>query len=112
MRFDHLRERLLQGGIAPRHVRRYLRELGDHLDDLAAAEREAGQSEEAALRIARARLGEEDNLAAAMLARPELKSWAARLPWLVFGVAPPAGDDGGSVRPWSAPGPDRQTLTA
>ena len=89
MRFDHLRERLLKGGIAPRHVRRYLRELGDHLDDLAAAEREAGQSEEAALRIARARLGEEDNLAAAMLARPELKSWAARLPWLVFGVAPP-----------------------
>jgi hypothetical protein len=89
MRFDHLREKLLQGGIAPRHVRRYLRELSDHFDDLVLAEREAGQSEEAALAIARARLGEEDKLAAAMLARPELKSWTARLPWLVFGVAPP-----------------------
>jgi hypothetical protein len=89
MRFEHLRERLLKGGIAPRHVRRYLRELSDHFDDLALAEREAGQNEEAALAIARARLGAEDNLAAAMLARPELRSWAARLPWLVFGVAPP-----------------------
>ena len=36
MRFEALRETLLQGGIAPRHVRRYLRELDDHLADLTA----------------------------------------------------------------------------
>jgi len=89
MPFEHLRERLLKGGIAPRHVRRYLRELADHLDDLAAAEREAGQSKEEALRISRDRLGNEDHLAEAMLARPDLKSWAARAPWLLFGLAPP-----------------------
>ena len=34
MRFDAVTEALLKGGIAPRHVRRYVRELDDHLDDL------------------------------------------------------------------------------
>src|ERR1700748_1601694 len=89
MRFEALRETLLRGGIAPRHVRRYVRELADHLDDLAAAERAAGRDEEAALLAAQARLGGDDALAAAMLARPELKSWAAKAPWLVFGLVPP-----------------------
>jgi hypothetical protein len=55
MQFEHLRERLLKAGVAPGHVRRYLRELSDHLDDLAAAECKAGQSEEAAVRVSRAR---------------------------------------------------------
>jgi len=41
--FDELRERLLRGGVAPRHVRRYLRELGDHLSDLKVDESSAGR---------------------------------------------------------------------
>ena len=36
--FDHLSERLLRAGIAPRHVRRYARELSDHFDDLVREE--------------------------------------------------------------------------
>ena len=42
--FDELVERLLRAGVAPRHVRRYLRELGDHLADLRAEEEHAGKS--------------------------------------------------------------------
>jgi hypothetical protein len=35
-RFDGIRERLLRGGVAPRHVRRTLQELEDHFTDLVA----------------------------------------------------------------------------
>ena len=36
--FHELRERLLNAGVAPRHVQRYLKELADHLADLRAEE--------------------------------------------------------------------------
>jgi hypothetical protein len=55
--FNELRERLLRAGVAPRHVRRYLKELADHLADLTAEEERAGRSgadaESAALARAR-----------------------------------------------------------
>jgi hypothetical protein len=35
--FEAFEDRLLTGGIAPRHVKRYLRELGVHLSDIADA---------------------------------------------------------------------------
>ena len=38
MPFEALSETLLRAGIAPRHVRRCLRELGDHLADLSEAQ--------------------------------------------------------------------------
>lgn len=79
--FERLRERLLEGGIAPRHVGRYVGELRDHLDDLTTA----GGDREAAL----AQLGTLDELADAALARKELRSWVARAPWAAFLVAPP-----------------------
>ena len=89
MRFDALAENLLRAGIAPRHVRRYVRELADHLDDLTAQQRAAGyHGEDAALR-ARARLGDDSELAQAMLDQPGMRSWPARLPWLVFLLLPP-----------------------
>jgi hypothetical protein len=88
LRLDALREKLLLGGIAPRHVRRYLGELRQHFDDLLRAEANNGLSGEAAFQTARARLGSDDDLAAAMLARPELCSIGARFPWAVFGIAP------------------------
>lgn len=86
--FDRLSERLLRAGIAPRHVRRYTRELNDHFDDLVREEIDGGASRALAETRAQSRLGSEDNLAAAMLARPELRSFMARFPWAVFGVGP------------------------
>src|SRR5215467_3796223 len=78
--FDELRERLLRGGIAPRHVRRYIAELEDHLNELRAQE----DTEAAAL----ARLGTAEGLAKPMLDRREFRSWTARAPWAVFGLGP------------------------
>ena len=46
MPFEALRERPLAAGIAPRHVRRYLAELNDHLDDLIQVQRDAGYDTE------------------------------------------------------------------
>jgi len=86
--FPRLSERLLRAGIAPRHVRRYRRELCDHYDDLVREERESGAGRELAQTRALSRLGSEDNLAAAMLSRPELRAFMARYPWAVFGLGP------------------------
>ena len=89
MRFEGLRENLLKGGIAPRHVRRYLAELSEHLDDLTERQRAQGYDGEDAQLRARALLGEDRELAAAMLEQKSLRSIAARAPWLVFGLLPP-----------------------
>ena len=89
MLFDGLRERLLKGGIAPRHVRRYLGELEDHLVELTRCEEDAGYAPaEAAIR-ARTALGPDEELADAMLKQRDFRSLSARFPWLVFGVVPP-----------------------
>ena len=89
MRFEALREILLKGGIAPRHVRRYLAELTEHLDDLTEKQRALGYDGEDAEMRARALLGEDRELAAAMLEQKSFRSITARAPWLVFGLLPP-----------------------
>src|SRR6185437_6900706 len=86
--FDSLSERLLRAGIAPRHVHRYARELSDHFDDLVREEGEGGAAREFAETQALSRLGSDDILAEAALARPELRSFTARYPWAVFGLGP------------------------
>jgi hypothetical protein len=86
--FPELRERLLRAGIAPRHVRRYLSELSDHLADLTAEEQRLGLSPSAARTAALHRLGTTDTLAEAMLAQPRLQSLSARAPWAVFTLSP------------------------
>src|SRR5271170_3281313 len=86
--FNELCERLLRAGVAPRHVRRYLDELGDHLADLKAEERKAGRSRAEAESAAMARLGGVDELAQAMIGQREFQSWSVRAPWAAFGVAP------------------------
>ncbi len=86
--FPELRERLLRAGIAPRHVRRYLSELRDHLADLTAEEQSRGLSPAAARTAALARLGTTNTLADAMLAQPNLRSLTARAPWAVFSLTP------------------------
>lgn len=85
---DVLRERLLVAGVAPRHVRRYLRELGEHLDDARRAEHARGLDAAAAERAAWERLGSDDSLVQSVLEQPRLRSRAARFPALVFGAGP------------------------
>jgi hypothetical protein len=81
-------ERLLRGGIAPRYVRRSLRELRDHRLDLMEQLEQQGHDPGAAAREAQMLLGHRDALAEQILARPELRSRARRFAWLLFGVAP------------------------
>lgn len=87
-RFRELRERLLRAGVAPRYVRRYVVELADHWADLRAEEERAGRSRIEAESIAWARLGTMDELAQAMIARKELRSWSVRAPRAIFGALP------------------------
>ena len=87
-RFDGIRERLLQGGVAPRHVRRTLQELEDHFTDLLTELQAAGHSRAESESQAATRLGSDDVFVASVLARPELRSKARRWPWLAFGALP------------------------
>jgi hypothetical protein len=87
--FDELHERLLQNGVAPRHVRRYLSELVEHLADLKAEELRVGRSPKDAESAALVRLGGPDNLASAMINQRQFQSLSSRAPWAVFCVAPP-----------------------
>lgn len=86
--FSELRERLLHAGVAPRHVRRYVKELREHLADLTAEEAQAGSTRAESETRAVARLGSVDNLAKAMIDQRQFRSWCTRAPWAVFSVAP------------------------
>src|ERR1700730_16744198 len=86
--FSELRERLLRAGVAPRHVRRYLTELADHLADMRAEEERAGRSPADAESAALIRLGGMEDLAKAMMEQRQFQSWCARAPWATFGLAP------------------------
>jgi hypothetical protein len=86
--FDELRERLLRAGAAPRHVRRYLSELADHLADLRAEEERAGRNPADAESAALIRLGGMDDLAKSMIEQRQFQAWSARAPWAIFGLAP------------------------
>jgi hypothetical protein len=88
MPLDRIAERLLKAGVSPRHVRRYIRELHDHLEDLRNGLRASGYCAEDVERMARARLGDDTKLALAMLEQPGVRAWSARTPWLVFCVIP------------------------
>ena len=89
-RFDYrfLSQELLRGGISPRRVCRIVRELRDHLQDLQAAALTEGMNNAEASSWAGARLGTERDVATAILARPELRSWAARWPWAIYTLLP------------------------
>lgn len=87
--FELLEDRLLKAGIAPRHVRRYIRELDDHFADLIAMQNERGYEEPDATLRARALLGDDDELFHAMARCREFRSLPAKAPWLVFGLLPP-----------------------
>lgn len=86
--FSELRERLLKSGVAPRHVRRYLAELSEHLADLQAEEMAVGRNRTDAESAALLRLGTIDELAKAMIDQRQLQAWSARAPWVIFALAP------------------------
>jgi len=86
--FHELRERLLNAGVAPRHVQRYLKELADHLADLRAEELRVGRGRAEAEPAAVGRLGSIDELSKAMIEQRHFQSWCARAPWAAFGLAP------------------------
>lgn len=88
IRFDRLRERLILGGVARRHVSRTLKELRDHYDDAIDGGLAQGLAREDAAEAAWRRLGGEDDIVASVLARPELRSLPARFPRAVFGAGP------------------------
>jgi hypothetical protein len=79
-RFESLRLELLRSGVAARYVERTIVELGEHYTDLESAELAAGYRGEEAARAARAALGNEREIAAAILARPELLTFSTRWP--------------------------------
>lgn len=78
--FDYLRGALLESGVAPRHVRRLLAELHDHLDDLhceaLATGCDAGAARERAVR----RMGDQRLLTREILERIDLRTWEYRYP--------------------------------
>jgi hypothetical protein len=86
--FDALRETLLRAGYSPWRVGRYCRELSDHYADLVNDELAAGKDFPEAQAAARARIGSDEALAAAMLMRPSLRTWTAKAPFAVVVMAP------------------------
>lgn len=86
--FAALKERLLRAGVAPKHVRRTVMELEAHRQDIITELRGRGVPVAQAEDEARARLGSDDTLAASVLARPELRSWARKRPWAAFTIVP------------------------
>jgi hypothetical protein len=88
MRFESIAERLLKAGVAPRHVTWYVGELKDHFEEIRTQLLRSGCSGEEAHALARARLGDENELVLAMLEQPGVRAWSTRMPWLVFSLVP------------------------
>ena len=78
--FEALRLELERRGTAPVYVERTLLELDEHFRDLADDARAAGLEPGEAERRARAELGDDAAIVAAVLARPELLVWSKRWP--------------------------------
>jgi hypothetical protein len=86
--FAGVRAALLNAGIAPKYVRRALREIQEHLADLCAGAEEHGLTGAEAIAYAEARIGTCEALVSAYLEQPNLKSWGARWPKRLFILAP------------------------
>jgi len=79
-----LSERLLRQGLSPARVRRYVRELRDHRDDLAEHLEAGGLSPAAARAEAQRRLGDAQALALPMLTHRGFRSRVSRFPALFY----------------------------
>jgi hypothetical protein len=78
--FESLRLELLRSGVTPVYVERTILELAEHYTDLKSAALAAGLGADEAARAARATLGDERAIAAAILAHPELLTFSTRHP--------------------------------
>jgi hypothetical protein len=78
--FATLRTELLESGISPRHVRRIVAELDDHLDDLKTEATSRGMSEIDAAGFAFDCIGDQQAIANRMLETSEFKTWEYRYP--------------------------------
>ena len=78
--FDTLRNKLLESGIAPRHIRRIVAELNDHLEDLKSEAMAEGRTESEAQLIGLRRIGNQKLIAEQMLDTPEIRTWIYRYP--------------------------------
>jgi hypothetical protein len=87
-RFPSLAERLLRAGVSPRRIGRLLGEIEAHFDDVVTELQASGLSRAESEAQAEARLGPDDAFVAGIIARPELRSWARRWPWVAFIVFP------------------------
>ena len=76
--FNALRTALLRRGIAPRHATRVSEEMRDHFEDLVEEFEACGMDDTRSL--AAESLGSQDDIVAATVAHPELRSWAFRYP--------------------------------
>ena len=81
-------KRLLDAGIAPKHVHRTVNEMRDHYEDLVEAGVNQGLRRSAAHEQALEQLGQVDDLVHEMTSHPELKSWASRYPRTAIVVYP------------------------
>lgn len=78
--FSDLERQLLTGGVEPRYVRRTMQELRDHYSDIEHDLLDDGLNPDEASRRALTALGDEQTLATAVLARPELRDWRCDWP--------------------------------
>lgn len=78
--FESLRLELLRSGVTPVYVERTILELEEHYADLESAALASGLSANEAARIARATLGNDRAIAAAVLGHPELLTFSTRYP--------------------------------
>jgi hypothetical protein len=78
--FEALRLELLRSGVAQVYVERTIVELNEHCADLEQAALSSGLSRDEAARSARATLGDDRAIAAAVLCRSELFAWNVRYP--------------------------------
>lgn len=83
-----LKTSLRAGGVSPAYISRLLAELDDHYADLEREERATGREPAIAAVEALRRLGQQDTIAAEVLAKPELRSWPDRWPWFVSLLRP------------------------
>jgi len=87
-RLEALTERLLRAGVASRHARRAVQELRAHHADVMAELRAAGIPPAQSEGLAAERVGPDEAFVREMLARPELRSWASRRPFVAFTLLP------------------------
>ena len=86
--FKQFRDELLASGISPRYVRRAVSELREHYADLVDAELESGAGPDQAQGAALQSMGDLRDVAVAIRACPELRSWSNRFPRLAVVIYP------------------------